>query len=584
MRNLHIMRYVFGSSSSEPISDELHDLYLWIAQSLTGDECELSDDNSAMSLPSVAQLGGSGMNEINNQILDYMRDQWEKPTDVAVVDIARATPSETIRPEWNIGVAAAVAARVAQAGVHNESPLYIVLCRARPTAGDVVWSQLSTALNSGMALILDDAGLIRGQDRFVSMIDRDEYKILLKKARKTAIDILELKLIRRLGHFRVANRLLGSYCTKHYFDGSECKDELAQLIRTFISEQYKTNEKPFVIFCDPESDWLRDVVVSLQDLPAAGSIISLDNFLSNVRGGLIRINVDVQPLLILSVVGTARTLNAILSEWEKEQLPDPKILTVISTHGDNAQMGNWDVTLADKEHRLFYFLRRARMRYQDECPMCRLEIPHQTTGRADAYLSLTSYDFWEMADIAECYPEKKADIPSHRSSPMKAQPPIRQMVHENGPWLARKAIDLIENYLGEGCLKGVPIVHLDEMGAKPLPLYIREISGATLVSVPNWVRNELSDDGADIAKVLERLRYDHPHCYEQLDSVNPNNPVALLEEFTFSGGTRKALTRLMEKLEREVLFHLCVVSFESLKPGSANMKSFSLYNFTLPQE
>ncbi|MFH1011966.1 MAG: hypothetical protein V1784_12120, partial [bacterium] len=483
MKSVQFMQYTFGAHSSEPVSDALQEIYLSIARFLTGEECTVMENGQTMTVPSVADIDGDGFDAIIRQIREHVGNNWTKPIDVAVFDIARSTPSHTIRSEWEVGIAIAIAGFIKEALSQGENPLWIIRRRARPTENDPVWSPLQGYFESGNALVLDDAGLIRGQEKFSRMIDREEYKTLVRHARKSAIDLLQLKLIRRWGHIRVECREQEAYCARHFFDGSECKEELRQLIRGYIREQYKGDEKPVILYTDERCEWLRDVVLVLEDHSLISSM-SVDDFLK--RKEIRPAKIKACPLFIMPVIDTARTLGTILRAWNKENLPEPKILSVVSTRGDQDENGCWHPKFDGKEYEVSYLLRREREMYITDCPMCQLEIPHQPSGLSDQYLSLTSCDFWDMVGSRSCPPEEKADTPAYRSKPVRAVPPIRQIVSENGPWLAKKAVNLLEAHWGKKCLNGVPILHLLEEGAKPLPFYIRELVGATLIPLPNW--------------------------------------------------------------------------------------------------
>ncbi|MBF0337580.1 MAG: hypothetical protein HQL05_07065 [Nitrospirae bacterium] len=460
----------------------------------------------------------------------------------------------------------------------GEQPLWIILKQARPTETDILWSPMLASFNSGNALIIDDVGLIRGHQQFKDLIDREEYKRELLRARNTPIDMLDLKLIRRLGHFRVVNKEKQAYCARHYFDGSECKDEIAQLIRDHIKEHYKDQENPIILYTDPQSNWLRDVVLTLEDCSSKRPM-SVEEYLKEGQDCP-----QAQYLLVMPVIDTANTLASILQDWAKAKLPKPKIFSVISTRGDKDRNGSWLPIFDGVEYEVFYLLHRKLKKYNSQCPLCRLDIPHQDSGLADQYLSLTSYDFWDMVGDFPCLSEDNSDTPKHRSKPLKVVPPIRDIVNENGPWLAKKAVNLLKNSLGECRLKGIPIVHLQEKGAKPLPLYLRELLGATLIELPNWVRNELKPDSSNVEEVTARLRLKEPICSQQLDSVNPDQPVLVLEEFSVTGGTRDAIMKLLDHLRRTVLAHLCVLSFESPQARLRIDNSFCLYEFELPKE
>ncbi len=581
MKRAQFIRYTFGARSSEPISQEQQEFYRWIASLLSEEECTLSADKQVLSIPSVAEIGGGDHEAIGDQISGYIRDYWNKPIEVAIFDIARSAPTETIRSEWEMGIATTIANQIIDALSRGEHPLWIILKRARPTENDVIWNPLLAFFHKKNALIIDDEGLIRGHPEFEALINRDEYRAQLLRARHTPIDLLELKLIRRLGHVRIENREKQAYCARHFFDGSECKDEIAQLVRDYIVQYCPREKKPIILYTDPKSHWLRDIVLTLQDC-ASVSPMSVDDFLTDNQN---RPNeIEVPPLLIMPVIDTARTLGSILRDWVMAKLPKPKILSVVSTHGDRKRRGSWRPKFNGEEYEVYYLLFRKRKRYSFQCPLCRLEIPHQASGLVDQYLSLTSYDFWDMVGSTPCPPEQLTERPTHRATALKAVPPIQQMVHENGPWLAKKVINLLEKRLVKGRLKGIPIVHLQESGARPLPLYLCAQLGSTLIDLPNWVRNKLSDPHTKEDEVLTRLRQENPGCAQQLDSVNPDQPVLVLEEFSVTGGTRDAIRRLLDHIGRTVLAHLCVLSFEPRQRRLDVGNSFCLYEFELPKE
>lgn len=591
MKSIQFIRYTFEARASEPISQELQEFYRWIASSLSEEECTLAVGRQMLSVPSVAEIGGVGHESISEQINNYIRNQWKKPIEVAIFDIARSTPTVTIRSEWEMGIASAVVTQITEALSRNEKPLCIIKIRARPKENDIVWNVLQYFFDAKYALIIDDVGLTRGHSHFEGLFNSDEYRTQLLRARNTPIDLLELKLIRRLGHIRIEKRDQRdqqAYCVRHFFDGSECKDEIAQLIREYIAEYYDESNIPIILYADTKPHWLRDIVLTLQDC-SFESPMSVGDFFRDYQSNPKEIKVP--PLLVLPVIDTARTLHSIMVDWAVTELPRPKILSIISTHaeqttdGEKIRKGTWRPKFNGEEYEVDYLLHRKRKKYTTtgQCPMCRLEIPHQTSGLADKYLSLTTYDFWDMVGNKQCTPEKQIETPTHRKDSLNTVPPIEDMVHENGPWLAKKAINLLEYHIDKCRLKGIPIVYLQESGAKPLPLYLRELLGATLIELPNWVRNELSDNPTRVNEVHIRLQQERPECTQQLDSVNPDQPALILEEFSVSGGTRNAIMRLLHHLGRTVLAHLCVLSFEPPQSRLAMKNSFCLYEFEIPK-
>lgn len=579
MRTVQVIRYTFGACSSEPISDKTREFYAWIASVLSREECQVVPISDLQTVASIATIDGANvMQAIQKQIEEHIGDNWDEACSYAIFDIARATADYTIRSEWEMGIAHAVARFVGASLLEGKEPLCIVLLRSCPPEKDVVWGGLTPYLESKNAVIVDDLGRVRGHSNLAALIDRDEYRTQLLRARATAIDIVDLKMIKRLGHFWVDEGDC-SYCARHYFDGSECKEEIGELVVGYVEDQYPEGNRPRIVYMDDESGWLRDVVIALEG-KGFDSPIEADDLLNNAVSCLDQSGVP--PLLVVPVVDTGNTLGSVLTQWKASGLQRPKILAVISTRKSTERHGCWSIESDGDKHEINYLLHKNRQRYVDDCPMCRLEIPQQTTGLQDHYQMLTSYDFWEMAGTLDCNQEESAETPPHRAAALRGVPPIRQIVHDNGPWLAKKAICLLESKLENCTLKGIPIVHLQEGGARSLPLYLRALVGATLIELPNWVRDQLSGGAAGLETVVEELRVKHPACARQLESVNPGHRVLLFEEFSVTGGTRADLTKLLHHLGRHVLAHLCVVSFEPRRLRAHN--SFCLYDFQLPPE
>ncbi len=577
MKSVHYMRYTFGHKSSEDISTELVNLYRWIANSLTGEEGAISPDNLDMTIPSISEKEIPEI-RMSSHIINYIEKQWKSPLEVVVIDVARATGFTPIRGGEYLEIATAITSKLSDARSKGQDPLFIFLKHIRGNKNDPDIEHLSHCLEKGSVIILDDSGRSYGRADLTEKLDSNAYKLLRTKTEGSVVDRIRYKFIRRLGHFHDEGGDGTASCSRHFFDGSACKTELVDLIRTHLKNKSQSKEKPTLFCGHQEVDWFRSCIISLS---TEARIVDLDSFFEN-KIQLSPAEIGENPFLIIALVDTGSNLTRIMKQWNEKSLPQPNILAVASTKGSSETNGVWDILLDGRRYGIEYILKVKRNRYLDKCPMCSLEIPFSRATDDDDYFKLTTYDFWDMAENHPCEPESESEIPLHRmeSKGLRTVPPIRQMIHDNGPWLAWKAIELVKRELGNDAFRERPIVYPSERGAEALPLYLREMEGASLIPIPDRIRNALCSEKQDIERIIEQLNEDNPTCFQQLESVDPGQPVVLLEEFSLTGGTRKALSHLVAYFERRVLFHFCLVSFEPETPDSSE-KRFHLYSFGL---
>ncbi|MBI5674422.1 MAG: hypothetical protein HZC48_01175 [Nitrospirae bacterium] len=563
MKKLGLIPFNFGAAISERLSNDLVQFYKWLAGVVMQEDCELylpSDGSHDITLALNLYEYEEEVSVTFQKIFERFQ-VWDSNVDVAVFDKTLSADSVVSGPV-DVQIAAAIDALIYKA---EKPTLYILLVPELPPEGEMIHRMLEKRIAEGKVVFIDNDGNYLAEKSL--SIDLGQYKIKKADVSNNSLDLLQIKMIRRLGHFKKENQI-GKHCVRYFYDGTHCEKELVTLILEYIDKEYQT-QVPLILYYKQFSDWLKNPAIAVAQKIGA-ECININDFLGNTAK--IQCNYSVAPLILFPLIDTGNTCELILNEWKKKGFPKPNVLTVLTTRGVGHN-SLFQANGAYDEHKIRYFLQIERQTYIDKCPMCQLEIPGSKFDHED-YAMLTTYDIWEMADKAGWAEEK--DVPAYRTG-LGLIPDFEKMILQNGAWLARKITERLISHSKNYPAQPLLLVCPDEKGANALADYLGVIKGMSIIHIPKGVINSSKSDD-DIAGLLKKCEQD-TWCM-QLSSASKLQPVVIVEEFCASGKTRRILSKILRHKGLEVLCHFAVFNFDQTNDPT-DIDSYVLYELNM---
>ena len=562
MKTVGLIPFNFGGAISEPLSRKMMDFYKWLVTSVIKENCEIQpvDGISNTTLALNLYEYEEEINITFQKIWERFQ-KWGSNVDIAVFDKTLSLDSFISGP-IEVQIAAGIVSLISKDSKPN---LYIILVSQLPPPEETIRRMLDQYIREGKVIFVNNEGECLAKDSLV--IDTEQYKIKKADVTNNPFDLLRIKMIRRLGHFK-KNSPAGKHCVRYFFDGKHCEKELVELLSTYIQTEYH-GKSPVILYYKEFSDWLKNPSIAVAQRSGTESFNIRDLF----NNGEVIFDESVPPLILFPMIDTGRTCELILSEWNKRGLPKPNIVTVLTT-GGVGHNSFFHSTFGNDEYTIKYFLKIERQGHVENCPMCDLGIPSSHFDRED-YAMLTTYDIWEMSDKAGWAEEK--DVPAFRTG-LDLVPDFEKMIHQNGAWLARKITDRLVSNVKYYPAQPLLLVCPDEKGANALAEYLGVIQSLNIIHIPKEVINSCKD-GEDISELLKKCEQD-TWCL-QLSSASKFQPVAIVEEFSVSGKTRQILCTILKQKGLNTLCHFAIFNFTQTAPED-DIESYVLYEIDMP--
>jgi len=568
METFGVIPFRFGAAAPEPISDKDLDFYYQVLSALYSEKIQFLNSNEVYSL--AINLGDLYKNEsITYQKIISRVQGWRSKPDILAVDII--PPMETLIPgraELHIATA------LQFLGEQQNSLHFVVFVEEILAEKDAFNLLLASLVEQGRLILVDSNGVTAGRIEKDHRLPAD-YPALRHQICQDPLGLLELKMMRRRGHFTRPREEGGKHCFRFFYDGSECIREISHLIEASVKNR-GGDKKPFLVYDCTESKWLEDAIITV-----AGrlQIVLINVGVLFDRPNLIPDEQRENGILFLPLVDTGATLEKILLKW-REKISDslPKIITVLTTRASDERKRIRRGHCADCTYELEYFLKVERgLEKTENCVLCELNVPN-TSYDTESFELITSYDFWSMADEVGW---KDEDYVPDTRDPLVTCPDFPKMVKENGAWLASKIKYQLLSIIGkEFPANPVLLICPDEDGARILSAYIQVLhEGLTVVRVPEDDFKVCRDPSSNLNEVLKKWELARPHWYVQITEASSVAGIAIVEEFCVSGGTRKAFLRLLAALDRKALAHLAIVDFNPPASKESGIPCFSLYAF-----
>jgi hypothetical protein len=465
---------------------------------------------------------------------------------------------------------------------HDEGKIIptVLLFDEHPQDEDVVCKLLQPAIDDGKLAIVDRSGRITG-----SLLSSEDANLAVGSldgsAVKQAQSLLHQKMIRRVGHFR---RKLGDHmeCTRYFYDGSRCTDEIRALLADFIKRRQP--DAKLILYDTTVSRWLQAAADETAVQLGIGSA-SLSSLLAD-RDTAKPLAED-RAVLVLPLVDAGYSLEALFRRWH-DLLPDtpfPAIASVMCTVTDvpPGMPGRRSLPIKPHSVEVEYFLGVDRgLRRTPTCQCCALKMPFSSFEEEDFDL-LPAFDFWELVEAHAWIDER--DVPDARAT-IGRSPDFREVFRDNGAWLASVALRRIRNEVDRLGNFQAPfvLVALDELGSEAFARAIALLhAAASVVLIPRPSLEAFADGDYDLDFLVAAFGAETPRWFLQLRDTEPRTPVIFAEEFTRSGSTSRAVARLVLAVRRSVVSaHTLICDFRPSErhPDDPPIR-LALYEFEL---
>lgn len=576
MKLFNVMAFRLGSPTSIPVSPDLINFYQYVAQSVTGDECRFIDAVTPSTIPFDNTLILKQPYRIYQRFVEYVQG-WEKRPDVVVVDLTNNVDQAIDRGGVLLNIAQAIQYSIANplGPIDSKAPTFVLLLPILPPDVDPLRQILQQYFDSNQVIVISDGGGVFPPTVNTAAPFPAQYRLSLASVRDDPRDRVQVKLIKRLGHFkRSGPGTLNSGCTRYAYDGSLCVPELAELLRKRIdTEEFSQNAKPLLLYYSPAAHWLEDTVVAV----ALGmnlkfySIeeITSDSFRQEDLEG------NTLALLVVPMVDSGQTLQKALEELSKLPTPiKPTVFSILSTRSTNDERRQRHLRINGETIVIEYVLKVEQREYaKGICPMCDFGIPASDYD-SDEFTMLTTYDMWDMSDSAGWKAED--DVPPHRAA-IPMVPDYPNLIEEHGAWLMSKVRHRLEELPG-GFPADPLVVCPDERGSVVFTNYLNLVLKVTVVHVPREVISIAQQGAEALREHINEWDTSQPQWYVQLSTISTED-IIVMDEFNVSGTTRSSLTTLLQHFGKDPLCYFSLVDFDPLHSKQGGVPSFSLYEF-----
>ncbi|WP_319406228.1 hypothetical protein [uncultured Desulfosarcina sp.] len=565
MKNVALLAFRIGESTPDIVTPQFIDFYRWVSQVITKDDCKILSGKGNTTIPvddlSLTQSPYDFYTKFHDS-----RKIWQKEANVLLIDLSM--------PEYGILRGPALihlsqAIEVYFKEIDTPATVIILLSDLPPDL-DPFRTNLNSHIKAKKIILIGNGKINKEYLSEIPKYRENEYQIRLIKIRKDPLELLKFKLIKRFGHFKKFDSPNpDSVCTRYYYDGELCKDELIELLNQYISKKYQKNEKPNIFYYAPISPWLKDTVVTwisekdlngidISDLPNFDFCIDQSNSL---------------PMLILPTVYSGNSLIKVIELIFGNKKPNVNVLAIMTTDCHDTKNRIRNLKLDEEVLKIDYLLKVDNFFYKEgNCPLCKIGIP-KTNPDNDSYDMLTSFDMWDMVEKAGWKDEE--DAPSYRS-PLDIVPDLPNFIDQNGAWLSLKFDQILQSLL-HGSPSSPIIVCPAEKGSETFSNYLRAIKRMDVIKIPKEIIEKFIEP--DLNNIDDIISSDELWRNQLVNTTIKD--LILLDEFNVSGTTRKGMINLVKKFNKNPLCYFSIIDFyeEQVKPIGIQCCNFYSFNY-----
>lgn len=379
-------------------------------------------------------------------------------------------------------------------------------------------------------------------------------------------------LLQRVGHFTLKHTGEYEMCTRLYYDGSNCIEDLAAVIVEWLRQRFTGKELSSAVLVGhaPDSDWMKEAVnIAGTRLEVRDTVLFHDHIATRKGREKPADLSDQMNIVLLDAVVTGGTMRKLVETMtEQWQVPiAPAGLVAIAGQSRVSHRSpkiTFDVVKQVRQQQL----------KRDDCPRCRVSAAKNSLHLKEPYLRIPTDDMWEMLLDVPWGPEEYG---AGKESRYEYIPNFSEAFKKYGGWIA---------YMYETLMKDrafgneVVIICPDEPGMRELvnSLSARFEERAVAVLVPREdiekaQKGELADNPDDDASDWE----------EQLDYLSRESKatVVAIDEFNASGSTVEGIKALLDHFRVSLDAYLPFVDW-GVKPLKG-VDVFPLYAFPNPR-
>jgi len=449
-----------------------------------------------------------------------------------------------------------------------------VLVPKMPPPGSLFWVPLQSS-KGGVISVISAAGEATcvPATHVVSKATLKRSVQFQRQLNRSSKSALEAKLVRRVGHFL---RPDGKACSEFYFDGSSCVTEISALFSDRLRALRKSSPPiEYILACAEHSPWLVEAAVKLADEQRVKFIDfhkSPSAEKTKAKGR--------QCLILTDLVDTGNSVsNAIAQVTRGKLVVQPTILAALSTARiRSVKVGPQTYTVESLQ------VVDLRQYERSTCPQCRLDTPHSRV-QGDPFYGVAARDMWHMM---LAYNWRAEHDPPVGQQELPITPDFERVFEDYGDWLAFKIDERLRSL---GFRSEVVVVCPDELAATVLldSLRIRLQERLIAVTLPSKlpedvIRLSRERPGA-LRGELDRLSTDMPVWLRQLHNIAKNHSsVFILDEFNASGGTARAIYRILQHLDIPVHGYIPVLDRAPASLMGWDVRSYALYQLNSPRQ
>lgn len=445
----------------------------------------------------------------------------------------------------------------------------ILLLPTLPADGDDVRSILDAHISSGRLVLLSEGATSLPGGLLEDPARRSALATVLANLQPSALDRLQDKMVRRLGHFirQLDGRIVR--CARYFYDGTWCTAEVQELLIAELRSLSVPTRPPLLFHC-PMSRWLGETVMACAE-ELNSTAHDLSQFLVSPTPPC---PLDPAPVVVLDMVDTGQAIRNLFRHLRSWGLRGaPRVYSVMTTRSTDEAARVRQVVVDDQPIDVHYFMRVAQQVAQPpNCPQCKLGIvPTDPSPESDSGM-LSAYDFWDLVGEVGLKPED--DVPPHRSSAGEV-PKLPELVQRHGPWLASRLwrrLQRASNELPTDTLFVCP----DQRGAQVLTDFLRLVVGAASIRIP---RDDIDAVAAGAALAMTPPPPSPQPLWKVQLAKSTVAEVVVLDEFNWSGGTFHALTQLLLAHGKTVAAYACLADLNPSTSKDFGVPCYSLYEW-----
>lgn len=567
MKRVGVLPFQLGCTTSEPLGDVRLQLYLWIAEAICHEECELCQAPSDLTtIPlSNRQIQREPQNVYGRFWAGFSK--YRDDADIIVVDISSPV-SGLLRATTLLHLAQGISASIAaskSSGDRKASLRFVLMLPELPPSSDDLRKILNEFIREASVVVVADTGDHLPEDYTLAKFSADQYKLKLTAARGNPLELIKRKMVCRLGHFRRKSGGREDYCVRYFYDGRLCDRELPDLIWQQIQGTCSTAQGPVLLYHSPMSPWLEAAVLALA---MERRLTAIDLGKLPKEDVVEHLLPEMTLVLIVALIDSGYTVGSLVRVLAERSLRVSAVVSVLATNVTDPACRVRTLEVEGDTVEATYLLDAEQKAFlPGHCPMCKLRIPFTDQSVEGEHGMLLALDHWEMASQAGTKDE--ADVPAHRSRLGKVLD-YPSMVDRHGAWLALKIRRRLE-------LEGLPsdaiIVCPDEHGSRVFTEYLRLVLGMPVIRIPRDVIKTFVEGIASVTRIKSSWDTARPDWYCRLSSAT-NAEMIVMDEFNASGRTFDGLQHLLMSFGKSVM---CYFPLNDLNPSMSMSRQTPVY-------